>query len=291
MKLELAIMKGQESAKKVARELEVDFDEIGGIVTPAIRRVRTRNNSVSSTPPIPVAPFSVINSKQEPVVAPAKVSTGIKNSPVDEMVATENHALAPPPLKSSYNGGSSSDYRNSGPNRANDRSGHAFANNDSDRRQSHFLAEQHQDRRTDPIKLAMAMSARSLKDPKSQFSGGPNENILDYIQEYKLAICEYDLSTSMQKDFFYKPFRTSSEPLIFYRTKEKDVFTVEDAVNIMVKCYNTPERQARVHTYLKSLRFTSFRFDEKLDTCYALLRIIPVVRNSLCCSFLRESRL
>jgi hypothetical protein len=34
MNLELAIMKGQESAKKVARELEVDFDENGGIVTP-----------------------------------------------------------------------------------------------------------------------------------------------------------------------------------------------------------------------------------------------------------------
>jgi hypothetical protein len=33
MNLELAIMIGQESAKKVARELEVDFDENGGIVT------------------------------------------------------------------------------------------------------------------------------------------------------------------------------------------------------------------------------------------------------------------
>jgi hypothetical protein len=31
MNLELAIMKGQERAKKVARELEVDFDENGGI--------------------------------------------------------------------------------------------------------------------------------------------------------------------------------------------------------------------------------------------------------------------
>jgi hypothetical protein len=94
----------------------------------------------------------------------------------------------------------------------------------SDRRQSHFSGEQHQDRRTDPVKLTMAMSARfSLKDPKSEFSGGPSENILDYIQEYKLAICEYDLSTSMQKDFFYKLFRTSSEPLIVYSNKENDV--------------------------------------------------------------------
>jgi hypothetical protein len=66
-------------------------------VTPAIRRMRTRNNSVSSTPPIPVAPVNVINSNQEPVVAPAEVTTGEKTSPVDEMVATENHALAPRP--------------------------------------------------------------------------------------------------------------------------------------------------------------------------------------------------
>jgi hypothetical protein len=160
MNLELAIMKGQESAKKVARELEVDFDENGGIVTPAIRRMRTRNSSVISTPSIPVASVSVINSNQEPVVAPAEVTTGEKTSPVDEMVATENHALAPPPLNSFYNGGSSSDYRNSSLNRANDRNGKAFANNDSDRRQSHFSGEQHQDRRTIPVILAMARSAR-----------------------------------------------------------------------------------------------------------------------------------
>jgi hypothetical protein len=38
----------------------------------------------------------------------------------------------------------------------------------------------------------------------------------------------------------------------------------------MVKRCNTPERQARVHTYLKSLRFTSFRFDEKLDASSTL---------------------
>jgi hypothetical protein len=38
----------------------------------------------------------------------------------------------------------------------------------------------------------------------------------------------------------------------------------------MVKRYNTPERQVRVHTYLKSLRFTSFRFDEKLDASSTL---------------------
>jgi hypothetical protein len=115
------------------------------------------------------------------------------------------------------------------------------------------------------------MSARfSSKDPKSQFSGGPNENILDYIQEYKLAICEYDLSPSMQKDFFYKLFRTSSEPRSFYRNKANDNISFDDAVNIMVKRYNTPERQVRVHTYLKSLRFTSFRFDEKLDASSTL---------------------
>jgi hypothetical protein len=75
MNLELAIIKGQESAKKVARELEVDFDENGGIVTPAIRRMRTRNNMVSSTPLIPVSPVNVTNSNQEPVVAPAEVTT------------------------------------------------------------------------------------------------------------------------------------------------------------------------------------------------------------------------
>jgi hypothetical protein len=88
-------------------------------VNPAIRRMQTRNNSVSSTLHIPVAPVSVISSNQEPVVAPAEVTTGEKTSPVDEMVATENHTLAPPPFNSSYNGGSSRDYRNSGPNRAN----------------------------------------------------------------------------------------------------------------------------------------------------------------------------
>jgi hypothetical protein len=42
----------------------------------------------------------------------------------------------------------------------------------------------------------------SSKDPKSQLSGGPNENILDTIQEYKLAIHEYYLSPSMQKNIF-----------------------------------------------------------------------------------------
>jgi hypothetical protein len=139
-------------------------------VTPAIRLMRTRNNSVSSTLPIPVAPVSVINSNKEPVVAPVEVTTGEKTSPVDLMVASENHALAPPPLNSSYNDGSSSDYRNSGLNRANDRNGNSFANNASDRRQSHFSGEQHQDRRTDPVKLAMEMSVCfSSKDPKSQF--------------------------------------------------------------------------------------------------------------------------
>jgi hypothetical protein len=52
MNLERSIMKGQESAKKVVWELEADFDENGGIVTPAIRRMQTRNNLASSTPPI-----------------------------------------------------------------------------------------------------------------------------------------------------------------------------------------------------------------------------------------------
>jgi hypothetical protein len=271
MNLELAIMKGQESAKKVARELKVNFDENGGTVTPAIRRMRTCNTSVSSTRPIPVSPGSVINSNQELVVAPSEVITGEKTSPVDEMMATENHAFAPPPLNSSYNGGSSRDHRNSGPNRANDGNGNAFANNASDRWQSQFSGEQHQDRRTDPVKLAMAMSARfSSKDHKSQFSGGSKKNILDYIQECKLAICEYDLSPSMQKDFFCKLFRTSSEPLSFYRNKANDVFSFDDAVNIMVKRHKTPELQARVHTYLKTFRFTSFRFDEKLDASSTL---------------------
>jgi hypothetical protein len=160
MNLELAIMKGQQTAKKVARELDVDFDENGGIVTPAIHRMQTRYNSVSRTPPIPVALVNVTNSNQEPVVAPAEVTTGETTSPVDETVATENHALAHPHLSSSYNGGGSSDYRNSGHNRANDRSGNAFANNTSDRRQSHFSKEQYQNRRMDSVKLAMAMSAR-----------------------------------------------------------------------------------------------------------------------------------
>jgi hypothetical protein len=40
MKLKFPIMKGQESAKKVARGLEVDFNENEGIVTSAIRRRR-----------------------------------------------------------------------------------------------------------------------------------------------------------------------------------------------------------------------------------------------------------
>jgi hypothetical protein len=68
---------------KVARELEVDLDENGGIVTSAFRRIQTRNNSVNGTPPIPVAPVSVIKSNQEPAVAPAEVTTGEKTSPVD----------------------------------------------------------------------------------------------------------------------------------------------------------------------------------------------------------------
>jgi hypothetical protein len=38
----------------------------------------------------------------------------------------------------------------------------------------------------------------------------------------------------------------------------------------MVKRCNTPERQARVLTYLKSLKFTSFHFDEKLDASSTL---------------------
>jgi hypothetical protein len=42
------------------------------------------------------------------------------------------------------------------------------------------------------------------------------------------------------------------------------------AVNIMVERYNTPERQARVHTYLANLRFRLFRFGEKLDASSTL---------------------
>jgi hypothetical protein len=38
----------------------------------------------------------------------------------------------------------------------------------------------------------------------------------------------------------------------------------------MFKRYNTPERQVLVHIYLKSLSFTSFRFDEKLDASSTL---------------------
>jgi hypothetical protein len=187
--------------------------------------MRTRINSVNSTPPIPVAPVSVINSNQELVVAPDEVTTGEKTSPVDEMVATENHTLAPPPLNSPYYGGSSSDYLNSGQNRADDRNENAIANNASDRRQCHFSGEQHQDRRTDPVKLAMAMSARfSSNDPKSQFSGSPNANILDYIQEYKLAICEYNLSPSMQK-FFSTIFSAQALDLsVFIATKPTTCF-------------------------------------------------------------------
>jgi hypothetical protein len=45
----------------------------------------------------------------------------------------------------------------------------------------------------------------------------------------------------------------------------------------MVKRYNTPERQTRVHTYLKSLRFTSFRFDEKLDASSTLTALTSVI--------------
>jgi hypothetical protein len=77
----------------------------------------------------------------------------------------------------------------------------------------------------------------------------------------------------MPKDFFYKLFRTSSEPLSFYHNKSNDGFLFDDAVNIMVKRLNTPELQARVHTYLKSLRFTSFRFDEKLDAFSTLMAL------------------
>jgi hypothetical protein len=50
-------------------------------------------------------------------------------------------------------------------------------------------------------------------------------------------------------------------------------------VNIMVKRYNTPERQARVHTYLKSLRFTLFRFDEKLDASSTLTALTSEILN------------
>jgi hypothetical protein len=41
---------------------------------------------------------NVTSSNQQPVVALAVVKTGETTSPVDEMVANENHALAPPLL-------------------------------------------------------------------------------------------------------------------------------------------------------------------------------------------------
>jgi hypothetical protein len=58
----------------------------------------------------------------------------------------------------------------------------------------------------DPVNLAMAMSARfSSKDPKSQFFGSPNVKSSEFVQDYKLAIREYGLSPSMQKDYFTSP--------------------------------------------------------------------------------------
>jgi hypothetical protein len=77
----------------------------------------------------------------------------------------------------------------------------------------------------DPVKLSVAMSARfSSKDPKSQFSGVPNENILDYIQEYKLALREYDyLSPSIQ---IFVPTSSSAQALslsLFIATKPKTI--------------------------------------------------------------------
>jgi hypothetical protein len=54
----------------------------------------------------------------------------------------------------------------------------------------------------------------------------------------------------------------------------------DDAVNIMVKRYNTPELQARVHTYLKSLKITSFRFDEKLDAYSTLMALTSEIKLS-----------
>jgi hypothetical protein len=195
-------MKGQERAKKVARELEVNFDENRGIVTPAIRCMQRRNSLVNSTPLVPLSLSMRSTATQSRIVATTEVTTGETTSTVDEKVASENHALAPPPFNSSYNGNRSSYYHNSGPNRANDRNATVFTNNAADRKQSHFSGEQHQYRQTDHVKLAMPMSDHfSSKDSKFQFSGGPNEIILEYIQKYKLAIREYDLSPSMQKDF------------------------------------------------------------------------------------------
>jgi hypothetical protein len=135
----------------------------------------------------------------------------------------------------------------------------------------------------DPVKLAMAMSTRfSSKHSKSQFSGGPNENILEYIQEYKLAIREYDLSILIQKDFVYSSFAQALSLSFFYRNNAKDDFTIDDAVNIIFKHYYTPGgRQARVHTYLKSLRFTSFRFDEKNDVSRTLTALTREI-SKLC---------
>jgi hypothetical protein len=43
MNLEISIMKEQKSAKEIARELEVNFDENEVFVAPSIRRMQKRN--------------------------------------------------------------------------------------------------------------------------------------------------------------------------------------------------------------------------------------------------------
>jgi hypothetical protein len=66
---------------------------------------------------------------------------------------------------------------------------------------------------------------------------------------------------------------------MFSRIKAKDVVTSIDAVNVIVKRYDTPERQDRVHSSLKSLRFTSLRFGEKLDASSSLADLTSEITN------------
>jgi hypothetical protein len=141
MNLDRSIMKGQESASKVVRELEVDFDVNGGIETPAIRRTQRCNHLVRSTPPMLIIPINVNNSNLEPIVATTEVTSGETNFAGGRKGGSrESRSSSPAPQLLPQLRGGSSDYRNSGPNKDNARYGNAFANNASDRRQSH-LAE------------------------------------------------------------------------------------------------------------------------------------------------------
>jgi hypothetical protein len=71
--------------------------------------MQTSNNSIKSTPPMPVAPINATNSSPEPIVATSDVTTGVTTSAaVDEIAATESQAPAFPTLDSSLPGGNSS---------------------------------------------------------------------------------------------------------------------------------------------------------------------------------------